>query len=736
MKKINLFFLAFLLSSLVAMAQTTKKSFTLNELLSGGSTFWNLRPKNITTTWWGETLLATSEDDVRIINAKGKQEEVLFTREAINKWIGKEKTVRTCNNLTFPYPNTPLVLFQGKREWILVNFITHDVEWRQKIEAKATEISWNKVSRNMAYCVGSNVVVLTANGERYAVTTNGNEDIVYGQSVSRQEFGIEKGLFWSPDGQRLAFYKKDQSHIPSYPQVDISKPIAATYTDKYPMAGTESEEVSVGIFEVATQQLCWLQNTKPLTDYITNLSWAPDNKHLYVFELNREQNYMQLFGYDATTGTKDKTPILEELHPKYVEPEYPLTFLPWDATKAIMISRRDNWRHLWLLDMKAPQKGKWHDTENGGTACDHVRTTLLTPGDFEVMNLHGFNTKEKSAIFVCNATHPLKHTIFKVVINGKHRMKMLGTDDGVHTISISNDGQQLVDRYSSPTVPRSVNVINIKSGKSLNLLTAENPLKDYNFPEITSGSIKAADGETDLYYRLVKPIDFDPAKKYPTVVYVYGGPHLYNVDASWGYRYRGWEIYMAQKGYVVFVLDNRGSENRGLKFENVTHRHLGEEEMKDQLCGVEFLKTLPYVDAERMGVHGWSFGGFMTINLMCTYPDIFKVGVAGGPVIDWKYYEVMYGERYMDRPEENPEGYKASSLLNKAKNLKGRLQVIFGYNDPTCVPQHSIAFMRACIDAKTQPDLFLYPGSGHNMGGADQIHLHERITRYFEDFLK
>ena len=262
------------------------------------------------------------------------------------------------------------------------------------------------------------------------------------------------------------------------------------------------------------------------------------------------------------------------------------------------------------------------------------------------------------------------------------------------------------------------------------------PWTAYNVPEISGGKIKAADGKTDLYYRLVKPVGFDPAKKYPTVVYVYGGPHAHNVEAAWHYLARPWEIYMAQRGYVIFVVDNRGSENRGFEFESCTHRHLGDIEMQDQLEGVKFLKSLPYVDADRIGVHGWSFGGFMTTNLMCSYPDVFKVGVAGGPVIDWKYYEVMYGERYMDTPQENPEGYASSSLLNKAKNLKGRLQIIVGYNDPTCVMQHSLSFLRACEDAGTQPDYFVYPGDGHNMMGHDMVHLHERITRYFDDYLK
>ena len=748
MKKI--FFLAALLAATSMMAQTTKKSFTLDDLMPGGSTFWNLQPKYMFSTWWGEVPVELTVDEAKRVKSekvkseKSNHDDILFTANELNAVLG-EKIVRACTNLTFPYADQPVVKVQTPKEIILIDFEKKEVVWRGQIQEGASELTWNKVSRAMAYCIGSNVFVQTADGQRRQLTTDGNDDIVYGHSVSRDEFGISNGLFWSPDGQRLAFYKKDQSRIPSYPQVDITQRIATTYVDKYPMAGEESEDVSVAVFDVPTGKTVWLQNPKPKTDYMTNLSWAPDGCKLFVFELNRDQNFMQLFGYDAATGMKDAEPLIEEKHPKYVEPLHTLTFLPWDATKAVMQSSRDNWNHLYLINFSKKMYPEWREAAGGGTACDHIAVTLLTPGDFTVRDFLGFNQKEKTALFIGNVTHPLHHTIHAVKVNEKVKSEkyiLLSAGEGVHSATLSANGSQLIDTYSSPTVARRVTLLSTKKGTgkagdgSSILLDAEDPWKDYNVPEITSGSIKAADGVTDLYYRLIKPVNFDPTKKYPTVVYVYGGPHAHNVQASRGYYFRGWEIYMAQKGYVIFVLDNRGSQYRGQQFEQATFRHLGDEEMKDQICGVEFLKTLPYVDADRLGIHGWSFGGFMTTNLMCTYPDVFKVGVAGGPVIDWKYYEVMYGERYMDTPQQNPEGYATSGLLPKAKNLKGRLQIILGYNDPTCVPQHTLSFIRACIDAGTQPDLFLYPGDGHNMFGTDQVHLHERITRYFEDYLK
>jgi dipeptidyl-peptidase-4 len=254
-------------------------------------------------------------------------------------------------------------------------------------------------------------------------------------------------------------------------------------------------------------------------------------------------------------------------------------------------------------------------------------------------------------------------------------------------------------------------------------------------PVIETGTIKAADGKTDLYYRLIKPADMDETQKHPAIIYVYGGPHAQVVTDGWAYGARGWELYMANKGYVMFSLDNRGSENRGLEFENATFRHLGVEECKDQVEGAKFLQSLPYVDAERIGVHGWSFGGHMTTALMLRYPEIFKVGVAGGPVIDWKFYEVMYGERYMDTPQSNPEGYDECNLTRYAGNLKGRLMIIHDDHDDTCVPQHTLSFLKACIDARTYPDFFMYPCHKHNVLGIDRVHLQETITRYFEDHL-
>lgn len=695
-----------------------KKSFTLEDLMPGGNNYYNLLPENrYGLQWWGDVCINADIEEVKTLNPANGKENILITLQEANDLLAANKLgkINHFRNASFPYTE----------KWMLVSTTTHkalidwekkELIWSQPIAPKAANQDWNKESRSLAYTLDNNLFVTTADGKTQQVTDE-PKGIVCGQSVHRQEFGINKGTFWSPKGNLLAFYRMDETMVTDYPQVNTSTRIATLEPDKYPMAGMTSHKVTVGVYNPATQKTVYLKAGDPTDRYFTNISWAPDEKSIYMVELNRDQNHAKVISYNAESGEKEAV-LFEETHPKYVEPLHPLTFLPWDHTKFIYQSQRDGFNHLYLYD-------------NTGKLIKQ-----LTQGEWVVQNIIGFNEKAKEIIIMSTEVSPLQSNAYAVnVNNGKRRL--IGNKDGMHNVQLSASGKYVIDNYTSSTIPRNIEIIPTSGkGKSVSLLAASNPMEAYNMPEITVGTMKAADGKTDLYYRLVKPANFDPNKKYPAVIYVYGGPHAQMIHNVRNYGVGGWDIYMAQLGYVMLTVDNRGSDNRGLEFENCTFRQLGTEEMKDQVKGVDFLKSLGYVDDNRIGVHGWSFGGFMTTNLMLTYPEIFKVGVAGGPVIDWAYYEVMYGERYMDTPQTNPEGYKKANLNLRAGDLKGRLEIIIGANDPTCVPQHSITFLRACIDAGTQPDFFMYPGDGHNMFGRDRVHLYERITRYFEDHLK
>ncbi len=698
--------------------QTTGKLFSLEDLNFGGTNYHNLRPQNLFLTWWGDQLMYQDAEEGGTLDAKGHRTPLFSLQEIGTDW-------HSAMNARYPYAKEPLVLLKNSSERILFNFKTKKIVWRQQTATDEYEQHWNKISRALAYKHDYQLFVRDAEGHEKQLTTDGSREIVYGEAVHRNEFGIMEGLFWSPDGQQLAFYRMDQSMVTDYPQVNIDPRVAEYVPDKYPMAGMTSHQVTVGIYNLKTQQTVYLQTPKAKDEddlstavYFTNIAWSPDASTLYMFELNRDQNDCRLVSYNPLTGER-LTELCRETSPKYVEPLHPILFLPWDPTKFILQSQRDGYNHLYLFNTQGEQLQQ------------------LTSGQWVVLNILGFQERTKSVIIESNEQHPLQRNLYAVSLKTLKRAP-LDNGQGVHRGSLSASGTALYEKFSSPTIPNNVYLTDLKGKKprTATLLEAPNPWKDFIVPQYEGGSIKAADGVTDLYYRMVKPADFDPQKKYPTIVYVYGGPHAHNIEAAWHWYSRSWETYMAQKGYILFILDNRGSENRGRDFEQATFRQLGQIEMQDQMKGVDFLRTLPYVDMQRLGVHGWSYGGYMTISLMTNYPDVFKVGVAGGPVIDWHWYEVMYGERYMDTPEQNPEGYAKTSLIQQAGNLKGKLQIIIGYNDATVVPQHALSFLKACAEAGTQPDFFAYPGEEHNMRGHNSVHLHERITQYFEDYLK
>lgn len=706
--------------STIAQESTPMKEFTLEDLNFGGTNYRNMIPQNRRLTWWGDQLVRLETKECYLVDKKTGKETVFFTVDDVNEWMGgtPDNGLRSLGSARFPYADQSVVLLNYGGERCLIDFEQKKQVWHKSSADERQASNFNTVSRYTAFVNGDQLYIRPADFDKEDIqlSTDGSREIVYGRSVHRDEFGIHSGLFWSPDGMRLAFYRMDQSMVTDYPQVNLFTHIATHEPDKYPMAGQTSHEVTVGVYDVATSKTVYLKTGAPKDRYLTNVAWSPDSKTIYILELNRDQNDCSLVSYDAATGDRIAE-LNRETDAKYVEPQNPIMFLPWDASKFILQSQKDGYNHLYLFD----KTGK--------------ELRQITKGDWVVLSIVGFNAKNKSVIITSNECSPIQCNTWEVNVNTGKRT-LLDNGEGWHSPIMSASGRYIVDSYQSPNVPRNIEITDAKTLRHTAYFSSPNPWEGYKVPQFSCGTVKAADGTTDLYWRMVKPADFDETKQYPVVVYVYGGPHAHNVDARWNYASRSWETYMAQKGYITFILDNRGSENRGKKFEQATFRQLGQQEMRDQMCGVEYLKSLPYVDVDRIGVHGWSFGGFMTISLMTNYPDVFKVGVAGGPVIDWKWYEVMYGERYMDTPQANPEGYYETSLLHRAKDLKGKLQIITGYNDPTVVPQHCLMFIEECIKAGTQPDFFAYPGEGHNMMGHKSVHLHERITQYFEDYLK
>ena len=563
---------------------------------------------------------------------------------------------------------------------------------------------------------GHNLFVLSPDGSSHQLTTDGSPTIVYGQTVHQNEFGINGGLFWSPDGGQLAFYRMDQSMIAPYPLVHIDARKATEEKLYYPMAGMPSHHVTLGVYDLASGKTVYIKTGEPKEKYLTNISWAPDGKTIYIAELNRDQNHMELKAYDPKTGDYIKT-LFSETNSKYIEPQWPMHFIPGRDREFVWQTRRDGYTHLYHYNVDGKLLGQ------------------ITRGAWEVTDFLGFADGGKTLVYTSTQLSPIDRVVASVSLDGR-KTKLLTPQEGWHVARLSHDGKYLLDTYESLKNPTEQRLVSVSTGKQIaKLYQSKDPEAGFINPEITFGKIKAADGVSDLYYRLLKPTNFDPSKKYPTIVYVYNGPHAQLVQNRFHAGCLGWDLYMATQGYVVFTVDGRGSAHRGADFEQVIHRHLGKNEMADQMKGVDFLKSLPYVDANRIGVAGWSYGGFMTTNLMLTYPEVFKVGVAGGAVTDWARYEVMYGERYMDSPQDNPEGYKETNLSLRAKDLKGRLMMIHGTIDPTVVWQHTQLFVEACVKAGTYPDYMIYPEHRHNVMGVDRVHLNYTMARYFFDHL-
>ncbi len=646
--------------------------------------------------------------------SNSKRRDTLLTINEINTELNRKKTDSIKRIPEIDWIEKNVIMFRHNNALFLFDVINKDIRKLNEYDEEAKNTDIDKNTYRIAYTIDNNLF-LAIDGKQVQITDDTNKAIVNGQEVHRREFGINKGTFWSPKGNYLAFYRKDETMVSNYPLVDITQRIAEADPIKYPMAGMSSHEVKLGIYNVETQEKIFLQTGKPADQYLTSITWGPDEKYIYVALLNRDQDHLKLNTYNARTGDLEKT-LFEEKSDKYVEPQNPLYFMNSQSDKFAWLSKKDGYNHLYLYD----------------TSGALIRQ--ITKGEWVVSKFYGFDEDDNYAFFRGTLDSPIQKMIYSVnVENGN--IRRLTNDHGTHNALFSHDKEYFIDRYSSTDVAREYKVIN-KDGKVKQiLLTDRDPLKEYDLGKYSIFTIENNKG-ADLYCRLIKPVDFDSTKKYPAIIYVYGGPHSQLVSDSWLGGARLFLYYLAQNGYVVFTLDNRGTAYRGFDFESAIFGQPGTIEVEDQMKGVEYLKYLPYVDNDRIGVDGWSYGGFMTLSMILKHPGEFKAAVAGGPVIDWKYYEVMYGERYMNTPEDNPEGYENSCLLDLAKNLNCKLLIIHGTNDPIVMWQNSLLFLKECIEENIQLDYFVYPGHKHNIRGKDRMHMYEKITKFFNDNLK
>ncbi len=646
-------------------------------------------------------------------NVNTEKRDTILRLNDINNQITKIGGEEIKNFPSIKWLDNNVFIFRNKNFLYSYNLSSKRLKLLNKYAENAENIEIEDHNFKIAYTIKNNLFI-AIDGYQVQVTNDTNKWIVNGQSVHRDEFGITKGIFWSPKGNLLAFYRMDETMVTDYPIVDITTRIAKVKYIKYPMAGMTSHQVTVGVYNPQTKNTIFLKTGEPAEQYLTCVTWGPEEKYIYIAVLNRNQNHLKLNKYDAATGNFIKT-LFEEKNDKYVEPEHPLYFLKTKPNQFIWFSKRDGYNHLYLYNTNGKLIKK------------------LNRGNWEVTKFIGFGKNDKNIFLSSTKESPLDKDIYSVNLKTL-RIKKISNVNGTHKALLSNNKNYIIDIYSNTKITREYTLLTTKGEKLQKLLPDKDPLKDYKLGKMSIFKIKNNEG-INLYCRLIKPIDFDSLKKYPVFLYVYGGPHAQLITNSWLGGAGLFLNYMAEKGYIVFTLDNRGSAHRGLKFEQAIFRNLGTVEVEDQMKGVEYLKSLKYVDTTRIGVDGWSYGGFMTISMMLKNPGVFKVACAGGPVIDWKYYEVMYGERYMDTPQDNPEGYKNASLLNYVDNLKGKLLIIHGTSDPTVMWQNSLMFIKTCIEHNKQLDYFVYPGQKHNVRGKERIHLYQKIINYFNDYL-
>ncbi|MDM1138500.1 DPP IV N-terminal domain-containing protein [Empedobacter sp. R132-2] len=705
MKKTILLTTLLMSASLIAQ----KKNVTMEDAVLGLST--NLRIENLNQVQWIPNQNAYTQ------NVKTSYGEALIKKEVPSLKTDTIFRSSQFENKRIPslnWINDKQAYFSTKTGYKTITTAGQQNDWL-KLPDNAENIEFDATNNQVGYVIDNNLFFVDKAGKTHQITKDGKYEIVNGKSVHQNEFGIHKGIFISPKGNLVAFYRMDQTAVTDYPIIDWSVQPAVNKNIKYPFAGTKNHTVTLGVYNPTTQKTTFLETHPEVDHYLTSVTWSPDEKHIYIALLSRNQKHMELNQYDAVSGKLIKT-LFKEDDTKYVEPQNELHFIPGKNNEFVWWSQRDGFMHLYRFNTEGKLLNQ------------------ITKGDWIVTDLVGENAKKKEFLIMTTKDSPKDRHLYAVNWeNGK--LRKITTDAGTHNVSVSTNGEYAIDNWSNDNTPRKIDVLDANGKFKQNILTAQNPLANYNTAKVENVTLKADDG-TDLYGKLIYPTNFDSSKKYPVIVYLYNGPHAQLITNRFPATGNLWYDHLAEKGYVVFTMDGRGSANRGLKFEQAIHGNVATTEMNDQMKGVDFLKTLPFVDAERMGIHGWSYGGFMTTSFMLRKPDVFKVGVAGGPVLDWTQYEIMYTERYMESPQDNPEGFKNTNLINRVKDLKGKLLMIHGAQDNVVVWQHSIDFIREAVKNGMQMDYFVYPGHEHNVRGKDRVHLMQKITDYFDLYLK
>jgi dipeptidyl-peptidase-4 len=621
-------------------------------------------------------------------------------------------------------PGGDALLFVGSSNLVLLNLKTMVP---REIVSGGSDLQDPKFSPDgkwVSFVRDSNlwVVNLTRGGVR-PLTTGGTEDVLKGQLdwVYPEELDCTTAYWWSPDSSRIAYYEMDERPVTRYPIVDMSSPVGAMEYTRFPQAGEANPIVHVGVVQVSGGETTWMDTGADADVYLPRVDWLRDSRHLAIQRLDRAQNRLDLLFVDIGGGSQGA--ILTERDKYWVNISDDLYFFS-DGKRFLWSSERTGYRHYYLYDLAGQE------------------ITQLTSGDWEITGTSGFGPGAAShpavdeahgyLYFLSNKDDVRDTELYRVSLADKSIVQIT-REPGTHAVILAPDDSGFVDKFSNAMTPPRQDLYRADGTRAA--VINENKVAElsaYDLPPVEFVNVPAADGTT-LYGLKIRPPHFDASHKYPVLIDVYGGPQVQYVKNEWGGSNFLWLESMAQKGYIIFSLDNRGSYNRGHAFETPIYHQMGKVELEDQLAGVEYLKSLPYVDGARIGIWGWSYGGYMTLEALFNAPDVFKAGVSVAPVSDWRLYDTIYTERYMGRPQENPAGYQGSSPANQTGHLKGRLMLAHGTGDDNVHFSNTSEVINELIqNGKYPADLAIFPGRGHPIGDPPaRIQLFDQITRFF-----
>jgi dipeptidyl-peptidase-4 len=614
-------------------------------------------------------------------------------------------------------PDGAGILFQGPTAlaWLDVKSQTT----RTLVSGKVTLVD-PKISpdgRNVSFVRDHNVWTMNlADGKERPVTQGGTEEIRKGELdwVYPEELDIKTAYWWSPDSSAIAYLEMDERKVSQYPLVDFSSPSGEAEMERYPTAGGANPIVRVFVASLSGVEPRAMDIGAETDIYIPRVNWLTDSKHLAIQRLNRTQTALDLLIADSTAG-KTRT-VLSENDANWINVSDDLYFLK-DGKRFLWSSERSGYRHLYLYDLEGKQLAQ------------------LTKGEWEVSAVDAVDEANGLVYLTATEKSPLERHLYRVALDGTGFTRIT-KDEGTHAAVLAPSAAAFYDTYSNAATPPRQDLY--RADGSRIAIVNENKiaeLADYHLSPMEFLTVKSRDG-VQLNASIIKPPDFHPQTKYPVLVYTYGGPHAQVVRNGWGGANFLWHQLMAQKGYIIFSLDNRGSGGRGHAFETPLHFRMGAQELSDQRDGVQYLKALPYVDSNRIGVWGWSYGGYMTLHAMFEAGDDFKAGFAGGPVTDWRYYDSIYTERYLGLPQKNEKAYQDSSPVKYASQLKGKLLIAHGTGDDNVHFANTLAVINDLIEVGKYVEVLAFPGRGHAVSDppARRV-LMQRITQFFLDNL-